>query len=103
MTFGERERLPSTYSRARSVFGYFDEVCARFTRNGNPLFIRKTSTNATNVLSAFGKFNAIGFSPFFIERHQLRTLTCPRPMVWFGSWLQPSLLSRGKRPSQPCA
>jgi hypothetical protein len=47
---------------------YFDEVCARFTRNGNPLFIPETSTNATNVLSAFGKFNAIGFSPFFIER-----------------------------------
>jgi len=31
-------------------------------------FIPETSTNATNVLSAFGKFNAIGFSPFFIER-----------------------------------
>jgi hypothetical protein len=46
---------------------YFDEVSARFTRNGNPLFIPETSTNATNVLSAFGKFNAIGFSPFFIE------------------------------------
>src|ERR1035438_5569885 len=47
---------------------YFDEVCARFTRNGNPLFIPETSANAGNVLSAFGKFNAIGFSPFFIER-----------------------------------
>jgi hypothetical protein len=47
---------------------YFDEVCARFTRNGNPLFIPETSTNATNVLAAFGRFNAIGFSPFFIER-----------------------------------
>jgi beta-galactosidase GanA len=47
---------------------YFDEVAARFTRNGNPLFIPETSTDATNVLSAFGKFNAIGFSPFFIER-----------------------------------
>jgi len=47
---------------------YFDEVCARFTRNGNPLFIPETGTNATNVLSAFGKFNAIGISPFFIER-----------------------------------
>ncbi len=47
---------------------YFDELCARFTRNGNPLFIPETSANANNVLSAFGKFNAIGFSPFFIER-----------------------------------
>ncbi len=47
---------------------YFDEVSARFTRNGNPLFIPETSPNPANVLSAFGKFNAIGFSPFFIER-----------------------------------
>jgi hypothetical protein len=47
---------------------YFDEVAARFTRNGNPLFIPETSANASNVLSAFGKFNAIAFSPFFIER-----------------------------------
>lgn len=46
---------------------YFDEVAARFPRNGNPLLIPKTSTNPTNVLSAFGKYNAIGFSPFFIE------------------------------------
>ena len=47
---------------------YFDEVCERFGRNGNPLFIPETSANAANVLAAFGKFNAIGFSPFFIER-----------------------------------
>jgi hypothetical protein len=47
---------------------YFDEVCERFTRNGNPLFIPETSANAANVLPAFGRFNAIGFSPFFIER-----------------------------------
>jgi hypothetical protein len=46
----------------------FDEVCARFTRNGNPFFIPETNVTATNVLSAFGRFNAIGFSPFFIER-----------------------------------
>ena len=47
---------------------YFDEVCARFARNGNPLFIPETSANAANVLAAFGKCNAMGFSPFFIER-----------------------------------
>jgi beta-galactosidase GanA len=46
----------------------FDEVAARFVRNGNPLFIPETSANPNNVLAAFGKFNAIGFSPFFIER-----------------------------------
>ena len=47
---------------------YFDEVCERFTRNANPLFIPETSANASNVLMAFGKYHAIGFSPFFIER-----------------------------------
>ena len=47
---------------------YFDEVCQRFTRNGNPLFIPETSANPANVLVAFGKYGAIGFSPFFIER-----------------------------------
>src|SRR6202142_4674446 len=33
---------------------YFDELCARFTRNGNPLFIPETSAKAANVLSDFG-------------------------------------------------
>jgi hypothetical protein len=47
---------------------YFDEVCARFTRNGNPLFIPETSANPVNVVNAFVKWNAIGYSPFAIER-----------------------------------
>jgi hypothetical protein len=47
---------------------YFDQVCDRFTRNGNPLFIPETRDSASNALAAFGKHNAIGFSPFFIER-----------------------------------
>jgi hypothetical protein len=47
---------------------YFDEVCDRFTRNGNPLFIPETGTNPANVLIAFGKYGAIGYSPFAIER-----------------------------------
>jgi hypothetical protein len=46
---------------------YFDEVCERFSRNGNPLFIPETSTNASNVIMAVGKFNAIGFSPFGVD------------------------------------
>ncbi|MDR3703998.1 MAG: DUF5597 domain-containing protein [Candidatus Sulfopaludibacter sp.] len=48
---------------------YFDEVCGRFTRNGNPLFIPETGANAGNVLTAFGKYGAIGYSPFGIERN----------------------------------
>ena len=47
---------------------YFDEVCQRYTRNGNPLFIPETRASAANALLAFGKYGAIGFSPFGIER-----------------------------------
>ena len=46
---------------------YFDEVCEQFSRNGNPLFIPETGTNAANVIIAVGKFNTIGFSPFGID------------------------------------
>jgi hypothetical protein len=46
---------------------YFDEVCERFMRNGNPLFIPETGTNAANVIVAVGKYGAIGFSPFGID------------------------------------
>jgi hypothetical protein len=46
----------------------FDEVCERFTRNGNPLFIPETRGNASNALMAFGKYNAMAYSPFAIER-----------------------------------
>jgi hypothetical protein len=47
---------------------YFDEVCERYTRNGNALFIPETRASAGNALLAFGKYGAIGFSPFGIER-----------------------------------
>ena len=47
---------------------YFDEVCERYTRNGNALFIPETRANAANALLAFGKYGAIGYSPFGIER-----------------------------------
>jgi hypothetical protein len=50
---------------------YFDEVCARYAREGNPLFIPETragAAGAANALLAFGKYNAIGFSPFYIDR-----------------------------------
>ncbi|MGD0007383.1 MAG: DUF5597 domain-containing protein [Terriglobia bacterium] len=46
---------------------YFDEVCERFSRNGNPLFIPETSTDESNVIMAVGKYNAIGFSPFGVD------------------------------------
>ena len=46
---------------------YFDDVCARFSRNGNPLFIPETSTKPANVFMAVGKYDTIGFSPFGID------------------------------------
>jgi hypothetical protein len=46
---------------------YFDQLCERFSRNGNPLFIPETSTDASNVIMAVGKYNAIGFSPFGVD------------------------------------
>ena len=54
--------------------GEFDETCARFTRNGNPLFIPEANTGggaAGNSLIALIKYNGIGFSPFGIERERL--------------------------------
>jgi len=54
--------------------GQFDETCARFTRNGNPLFIPEANTGggaAGNALIALIKYNGIGFSPFGIERERL--------------------------------
>jgi hypothetical protein len=48
----------------------FDEICERFTRNGNPLFIPETVAGlrgAENALNVFLKRNGIGFSPFGIE------------------------------------
>ena len=46
---------------------YFDDVCERFTRNGNPLFIPEAITNPANAYVAIGKYNTIGFSPFGID------------------------------------
>jgi hypothetical protein len=46
---------------------YFDDVAARFARNGNPLFIPETNSNAANLVMAVGKYNTIGFSPFGID------------------------------------
>jgi len=48
----------------------FDETCARFSRNGNPLFIPEANTSggaAGNALICLFNYNGIGFSPFGIE------------------------------------
>ena len=46
---------------------YFDDVCARYSRSGNPLFIPETSINPANAIMAVGKYNTIGFSPFGVD------------------------------------
>jgi hypothetical protein len=51
----------------------FTAMCAEYTRSGNPLFIPETrgfppNNLATRVLYAFGRHDAIGFSPMGIER-----------------------------------
>jgi hypothetical protein len=48
-------------------------MCARYNRSGNPLFIPETrgfppNNLAARVLYAFGRHDAIGFSPMGIER-----------------------------------
>ena len=49
----------------------FDEVCARFNRCGNPLFIpesRGDERGVANAIWAYGKHDLIGYSPFGIDR-----------------------------------
>jgi hypothetical protein len=48
----------------------FDEICALYSRAGNPLFIpeaRGGALGATNALTAILKYNAMGFAPFGID------------------------------------
>ena len=51
--------------------GDYAGMCTDYTRSGNPLFIPETGYGANNpgkALYAFGHYNAIGFSPFGIDR-----------------------------------
>ena len=49
----------------------FGELCEKYVRVGNPLFIPETNRSPRapyNLFLAVGKYNAIGFSPFGIDR-----------------------------------
>jgi hypothetical protein len=49
----------------------FEELCARFSRSGNPLLIpeaRGDTGGIANAILALGRYDAIGFSPFGIDR-----------------------------------
>ena len=57
---------PDAYSE-----GDFAGFCAKYTQSGNPLFIPETSGgrgDAARAIYAFGRHDAIGFSPFAIDR-----------------------------------
>jgi hypothetical protein len=57
---------PDIYSEADFV-----AFCAKYTQSGNPLFIPETGggpTSAARALYAFGRHDAMGFSPFGIDR-----------------------------------
>lgn len=64
-----RAGAPSSDFWAPDIYiSQFEETCQRWIRNGNPLFIPETSSNATNAILAFTKYGAMGYSPFGIER-----------------------------------
>ena len=51
--------------------GNYVAFCAKYTQSGNPLFIPETGsgpTTAPRALYAFGRHDAMGFSPFGIDR-----------------------------------
>ncbi|RVT79661.1 mannonate dehydratase [Flavobacterium sufflavum] len=48
----------------------FDWMCEEFTKSGNPLFIPETTVDyegAARAFYAFGKYHALGYSPFGID------------------------------------
>jgi len=58
---------PDNYASGQA----FEECCARYTRAGNPLFIPETSHTphgAVAMFSAFGNHDAMGYSPFAVEK-----------------------------------
>jgi hypothetical protein len=49
----------------------FEAFCAKYTQSGNPLLIPETSSGpgcAARAIYALGRYDAIGFSPFGVDR-----------------------------------
>jgi hypothetical protein len=66
---------PSIDMLSPDAYNDFVEFCAKYTQNGNPLFIPETSggqEGAARALYAFGRHNAIGSSVFLIESNPER-------------------------------
>ncbi|HKJ43026.1 MAG TPA: DUF5597 domain-containing protein, partial [Sunxiuqinia sp.] len=66
-----RAGAPATDLLAPDIYlPNFKEICARYQRNGNVLFVPETfagEVGAANAFYAFGQANAIGYSPFGID------------------------------------
>jgi beta-galactosidase GanA len=74
----------------------FDELAARYTRSGNPLFIPESAGDArgaANVFAAIGQFNAMGYSPFGIENPSVADPESPMSKAYgFLTELSPLIL-----------
>ena len=78
---------PSLFTLAPDIYvGYVPDVFEQYTTENNPLFVpevRKDASTAAYCLYAFGKYNAIGYSPFAIEEYgwKQEEIMIP-PMEW---------------------
>lgn len=74
---------PSLFCLAPDIYvSYVPQVMEEYTQNGNPLFIpevRKDAVTASYALYAFGKYNAIGYSPFAIEEFGMKPEEIHKP------------------------
>jgi hypothetical protein len=74
----------------------FEEICALYTRNGNPLFIpesRAGEQGAGQLFYAIGKHKAIGYSPFGYENRVAEVENEPVSRAYkILKWLAPSIL-----------
>jgi len=79
----------------------FDELCARYTRSGNALFIPESAGDArgaANVFAAFGQYAAIGYSPFGIENPSTAAPEGPMAKAYeFLSQLSPFILAHQQK------
>ncbi|MFZ1073612.1 MAG: DUF5597 domain-containing protein [Verrucomicrobiia bacterium] len=77
----------------------FAETCARYTWNGNPLFIPESEAGvrgAANAIYAFGAGNAIGFSPFGADRFAGSDMELARAYDFLSSVSPLILANQGK-------
>lgn len=74
---------PSLFCLAPDIYvSYVPQIMEEYAQNGNPLFIpevRKDAVTASYALYAFGKYNAICYSPFAIEEFGMRPEEIQKP------------------------